>query len=198
MHCLVFSNNLNKINEIQTMMGEHDILVSSYMSVTETKIIVVEDGLSFEENALKKVKALSFLDHDIVMADDSGLEVMALDGEPGIFSARYGSETFDDGERNMYLLDKMSDIHFRQARFCCVIALQYPGMGMITVKGTCEGTITSESRGSNGFGYDPIFIPDGYSKTFAELGPDVKNKISHRALALDKAKKKIEQFLAQN
>jgi XTP/dITP diphosphohydrolase len=128
------------------------------------------------------------------MADDSGLEVDALDGAPGVRSARYAGEPCDYQANNAKLLRELDGKNNRRARFVTVIALCRPGKEPLSVKGTCEGVIIDEPRGANGFGYDPLFVPDGFSETFAELPAAVKNKISHRANALNEASKHWNVF----
>lgn len=143
-----------------------------------------ETGSSFEENALLKACAASMFADMAAVADDSGLEVDALDGAPGINSARYGGEGASDAERNVRLLAAMADKTDRRARFVCAVALAYRGDAVHTFRGTVAGTLLTESRGTCGFGYDPVFAPDGYDRSFGELGMKIKNSISHRAAAL--------------
>ena len=150
-----------------------------------------ENGTSFEENArIKAVNASAYADMP-AFADDSGLEVMALGGAPGIYSARYAGEKATDQEKMAKLLSEMKGKTDRRARFVCVIALASGGMPYQEFRGEVYGTIAEEPRGEQGFGYDPVFIPDGYDRTFGELGKEVKEKISHRAVALEK----MTQFL---
>jgi XTP/dITP diphosphohydrolase len=125
------------------------------------------------------------------MADDSGLEVDALDGDPGIYSARYAGEPSDDAANNRKLLVALDGVTNRSSRFRCVIAIVEPNGVPQTVDGRCEGKIGFELQGENGFGYDPLFTPDGHEKTFAQLGYTIKNKISHRAVALNAIKKQL-------
>ncbi len=150
---------------------------------------VVEDGATFEENALKKARELARLTGLPAMADDSGLEVDALDGEPGVFSARYAGEGASDFDRNVFLLEKMKNIPpgKRSARFVCVIAIVLPDGVEKTVRGTCEGEIAMKARGAHGFGYDPIFLLPDSGKTMAEIPLEEKNLLSHRARALEMA-----------
>ena len=145
---------------------------------------VVESGTSFEENAaLKAVTISKIFPNEIVVADDSGLEVEAFGGAPGIFSARYAGENANDRRNVEKLLRELQDAQDRSARFYCVIALAKRGQLMTTVAGEVAGTITKSPRGENGFGYDPIFMPNEFNETFAELTSETKNKISHRAQA---------------
>jgi XTP/dITP diphosphohydrolase len=123
-----------------------------------------------------------------VIADDSGLEVLALDGAPGVYSARYAGEGGNDGRNVVKLLGELRDVSDRRARFVCVIALATPEHGLVgTAEGEVRGTIAQAPKGNGGFGYDPVFVPDGYTQTFAELPADVKNSLSHRGNALKKA-----------
>ncbi len=145
---------------------------------------VVEDAGTFEGNAKKKALETAQALNCTVMADDSGLEVLALNGEPGVYSARYAGENGNDGRNLKKLMDKMEGVTDRRARFVCVIAVASPE-GIIAVsRGEVNGRIALEPAGEGGFGYDPGFIPDGYDKTFGELPQEVKNNLSHRAEAL--------------
>jgi len=147
---------------------------------------IQETGSSFEENADIKAREASAYADMPAFADDSGLEVAVLNGAPGIFSARYAGDNASDAQRIRKLLADMNGKTNRRARFVCVIALAYRGSSVKTFRGEVNGTIIDEPRGSQGFGYDPVFVPDGYDKTFGELGPEIKDKISHRAKALEK------------
>ena len=149
-----------------------------------------ENYTTFEENARAKAEFYAALSGLLTLADDSGLEVDALGGEPGVRSSRYAGDNASDAERVSFLLNKLRDIpqDMRQARFKCVIAIAQPGKLTQTTEGTCEGCIALEPKGDNGFGYDPIFFLPEYNKTIAELPPDVKNLISHRGRAAGKAR----------
>ena len=150
----------------------------------------VEDGATFEENAIKKATELADALGMLVAADDSGLEVDALGGRPGVLSARYGGEHGNDPRNIERLLREMKDVprEERAARFRCVAALAAPGKLLATVEGRLEGRIAEEPRGNNGFGYDPVFIVPSLGKTCAELEPEEKNLISHRGKAFRKLK----------
>ncbi|MCX6002179.1 MAG: XTP/dITP diphosphatase [Chloroflexi bacterium] len=150
-----------------------------------------ENYTTFEENARVKAEFYAALSGLLTLADDSGLEVDALGGEPGVRSSRYAGDNASDTERVSFLLNKLRDIpqDMRQARFKCVIAIAQPGKLTQTTEGTCEGCIALEPKGDNGFGYDPIFFLPEYNKTIAELPPDVKNLISHRGRAAEKARR---------
>lgn len=160
---------------------------------------VVEDGETYQENAVKKANALAEHTGYFALADDSGLEADALHGAPGIHSARYAGEHASDAARIKKLLDALKDVSDSQrtARFKCAIALAAPTGKTQVVIGVCEGRLIRSPRGLQGFGYDPIFVPASYDKTFAELGVDVKNRISHRAKALEKLKKHLQMCIGQ-
>ncbi|MAH80815.1 MAG: non-canonical purine NTP pyrophosphatase, RdgB/HAM1 family [Rickettsiales bacterium] len=198
MRCVVFSNNKKKSLELQELLNKNELEVFSYGAVLGRKIEVIEDGLTFEQNAIKKVVAISQLKDDILIADDSGLEVDCLNGRPGVFSARYGGESLTDLQRCEHLLKQIEHDVNRKARFVCSIALKLPNSSIQTVQGIVEGDLSKEPKGESGFGYDPIFIPSGYDQTFAELGPLVKHSISHRSKALIQVEKIINDFLAKN
>ncbi len=158
---------------------------------------VEEDGRTFQENAVKKATTLAKLTGEWVMAEDSGLEVDSLNGLPGVRSARYAGEKATYDENNRKLLKAMEGIppEKRTARFRCVIALASPQGILFVVEGQCEGLVSQETRGEQGFGYDPVFYLPGYGKTFAELGPAVKNRISHRAQALRKFREMLQRYI---
>jgi XTP/dITP diphosphohydrolase len=149
-----------------------------------------ENYNTFEGNARSKAEFYSALGGLLTLADDSGLEVDALGGEPGVRSSRYAGDNATDPQRVSFLLDKLSDVprDRRQARFRCVIAIAQPGRTTQTTEGTCEGLIAFEPQGDNGFGYDPVFYLPEYKKTIAELPPEIKNRISHRGRAAAKAR----------
>jgi XTP/dITP diphosphohydrolase len=149
-----------------------------------------ENYTTFEQNARSKAEFYSALSGLLTLADDSGLEVDTLGGEPGVRSSRYAGDNATDPERVNFLLDKLRDIpqDRRQARFKCVIAIAQPGKPTQTAEGTCKGFITLEPKGDNGFGYDPVFYLPEYNKTIAELPPEIKNRISHRGRAAEQAR----------
>jgi XTP/dITP diphosphohydrolase len=147
---------------------------------------VKETGKTFEENAVKKAKAVSRADGGIAIADDSGLEVKCLNGRPGVRSARFAGPKPTSQKLCKKLLKVMKNCKDRSAQFVCVIAVVYPDGRTKTIRGVCKGKIIDEMRGKNGFGYDPVFVPRGYRKTFAEMKPSMKNKLSHRGKALRK------------
>jgi len=179
---LLATRNQHKTREFAQLLGANftvrDLTLKSDVPA------IAESGATFEENAaLKAITISRIFPHEIVVADDSGLEVKALGGAPGIFSARYARENASDRPNVEKLLRELQNARDRSARFNCVIALAKNGQLMTTVAGEVAGTITESARGENGFGYDPIFVPNGFSETFAELTSETKNKISHRAHA---------------
>lgn len=182
---IVASHNAGKIAEIKTLLASLKIEVQS---AAELRLGDVEEtGTTFEENAKIKANALSLMCGLPCLADDSGLCVDALDGRPGVYSARYApNRDFKEGMK--MLLDEMekSGSDNRKAHFSCCLALACPNQKTKVFEGRVDGSISKKPKGSNGFGYDPIFIPEGFEQTFAELGDDVKNKISHRRRALEK------------
>ena len=190
---IVFAtNNKHKLEEIKDILGkDFDIVSLAEIGCHED---IPETGLTLEENARQKsTYIVEHYNHDC-FADDTGLEVDALNGEPGVHSARYAEGTDHDSEANMRkLLSKMSNVKERTARFRTVISLIINGVEH-QFEGRVEGRIATEKHGKEGFGYDPIFIPEGYDKSFAELGEEVKNQISHRARAV----KKLAEYLSSS
>jgi XTP/dITP diphosphohydrolase len=183
---LLATRNAHKTREFAEILGDEFEIsdLSSVANVPEIK----ETGQTFEENAVLKALAVSQGRHLLVLADDSGLEVDALDGAPGIYSARYaGEEASDQANIDKLLLElrqRNVPAEKRTARFRCVIALTRDGKLLATFEGIAEGVIVDLPRGRNGFGYDPIFMPAGFNRTFAELSAEIKNQISHRAKAI--------------
>ncbi|MFT4148278.1 MAG: RdgB/HAM1 family non-canonical purine NTP pyrophosphatase [Micrococcaceae bacterium] len=185
---LLATHNQGKVREFRELLAdnvpsldvEKDVISAADLDVQEP----VEDGLSFEENALIKARAIAAETSLPVIADDSGLEVDVLNGMPGIFSARWAGE--HGGDHVSLLLGQIADVkpEHRGGRFHCCAVLVTPAGDETVVHGTMEGTLTTEPRGNNGFGYDPIMVPAGYSKTCAELTADEKNAISHRGNAM--------------
>ncbi|NLX70052.1 MAG: XTP/dITP diphosphatase [Clostridiales bacterium] len=183
------TNNPGKIVEIRQILNDLPFEILS-LKDAGINIKVEEDGDSFEENALKKALEIHKFTGQSVLADDSGLEVAALNGQPGVYSARFAGENATDEENNAKLLKMMELVPFekRQAVFRCVIVLvRHDGM-ILRATGACCGKIGFTPAGKGGFGYDPLFIVDGLDKTFAELTPEEKNVISHRGIALKNLK----------
>lgn len=183
---VVATGNAHKITEMAAILAPHGIELISPDTLGGMPE-VEEDGLTFEANACKKALTCARLWNRPVIADDSGLEVAALNGAPGVFSARYACEGGNDGRNVRKLLANLQGITDRRARFVTVIALANPDGTTRTVRGEVRGFITEEPRGNGGFGYDPVFRPVGYEQTFAELPPEFKNSLSHRANALHNA-----------
>ncbi len=196
MELLLATRNRKKKMELQQMLKDYDIKILTLDDIEEIPE-VVEDGLSFEENAIKKARETAALSGYPCLADDSGLVVDALGGEPGVFSARFAGEDADDQKNNNKLLGMMQNVEAdqRTARFICVIALSSPTGEVETVSGVCEGRIAYEPCGTGGFGYDPLFVPRGYNQTFAELSLQIKNSISHRGRALEKCRPLLQKYL---
>ena len=183
MTLVLATRNPSKISEIKALLpGVRVAPAASFAGCPEPE----ETGRTFEENALIKSRAVSRYTGKIALADDSGLEVDALDGAPGVHSARYAGTDATDQDNLRRLLDALDGISDaeRTARFRCVVAVVVPDGRTWTAEGACEGRILQAPRGDAGFGYDPLFVPAGYENTFAELDAGVKNRISHRALAL--------------
>jgi len=189
------SQNKNKIIEIEAITKDFGMRVISQGEVGLAHVDVVEDGDTFEANSLKKAREIMELCGRATIADDSGVVVDALDGAPGVYSARYAGEERSEKKNRDKLLEAMAGVPHekRTARFVSVISLIYPDGREITTRGECEGHITFEERGTNGFGYDSLFMPSGYDKTVAELSPEEKNRISHRGKALELLKIKLEE-----
>lgn len=194
---IVFATgNENKMEEIRMILSDLGMPVYS-MKELGIEADIVEDGISFEENAEIKARAISrLLPDDIVLADDSGLEIDYLDKAPGIYSARFAGEDTSYDVKNCILLDKLEGVpeEERTARFVCAVAAAFPDGTVETVCGTIEGMIAEEMLGENGFGYDPIFYVPEFSCTTAELTMEQKNKISHRAKALNQIKPFLQEL----
>lgn len=190
---LIFATgNEGKMREIRMILGDLDYEILS-MKEAGIDVDIVEDGKTFEENAIIKATAISKIANCVVLADDSGLEVDAMDKMPGIYSARYLGEDTPYSIKNQTIIDNLAGLpdEERTARFVCAIAVAFPDGRVVTKRGTIEGIIGYEERGENGFGYDPIFFVPEYGKTTAELSPEEKNKISHRGKALEMIKEEL-------
>lgn len=198
------TKNPGKVAEMRDILRANGLGALEVLSCADFPWLgdVEEDGETFEENATKKALAVAKATGEVALADDSGLEVDALGGAPGVRSARFAGEALPRGasrdranyEKLLSLLAGVPDPE-RTARFRCAVAVAAPGGRVQTAEGRCEGRIIFAPRGSGGFGYDPVFVPDGYDETFAELGAGVKNAISHRARALTAAIPVIRDLL---
>ncbi|MDA8096570.1 MAG: XTP/dITP diphosphatase [Desulforudis sp.] len=193
---LLATRNKGKLREIQALLSDIGVEVVSlddYPAIPE----IPEEGRTFAENAIFKASEVARLTGEITLADDSGLDVDALGGEPGVHSARFAGEPKNDEANNTKLIALLEDVPpaHRTARFRCVIALVTPDREVHTAEGACEGVIMLKPRGDNGFGYDPLFYVPEYDQTFAELPMDIKNRISHRGQALAKVKDLVRQVL---
>jgi XTP/dITP diphosphohydrolase len=195
MKLVLATRNRAKVMEMTSILQHLDLQIFSALDF-QTLPEVVEDGETFRDNAVKKAEAVCAFVNLPSLADDSGLEIEALGGRPGVQSSRFAGSHGDDRKNIEMVLELLADVppERRQARFRCVIAMAFPGSPTHTVEGTCEGTIALESRGSAGFGYDPIFLVPAYGKTFGELGNEVKNRVSHRARALAAARQFLQKM----
>jgi XTP/dITP diphosphohydrolase len=193
MQLIVATRNAHKTREIAQILGAALAVqdLTTHPEISE----IAENGASFEENAKLKAIAVSKQLPGLVIADDSGLEVEALRGAPGIHSARYAGKNASDTEKIAKLLGELAKVDAkgdqRRARFRCVLAVAREGQVLGTFEGVVEGEIAERSRGSHGFGYDPVFVPDGFEETFAELPEELKNSVSHRSKAIRKLQAKL-------
>ena len=186
---VIASNNKGKINDFRVIFPDYNIIgISELIEGFD----VEETGDTFEENAKLKSEAAAQALNKRVIADDSGLEVFALDGEPGIYSARYAGETKDDNANIEKLLTKLGDETDRSAQFVCVISMSAPGEDTVQFKGTVQGEITLNKIGEHGFGYDPIFFVEDKNKTMAQLTAEEKGQISHRGKAIEQLQQYLE------
>ena len=195
MKILIASRNAHKIQEIREIF---DLPGVEWVSTAEFPELrdVEEDGDTFEANAEKKATELARATGLWALADDSGLEVSALGNAPGVYSARYAGEPCNHANNNAKLLRELAGKTDRSARFRCVAALSDPTGRVETVSGSCPGRIVGKLRGAQGFGYDPLFVPDGHERTFAEMGNELKNTMSHRGRAMTSAKEKWGALIA--
>jgi XTP/dITP diphosphohydrolase len=203
------TTNRGKIKELRELLVNLDVEVISIADAISTPFVVVEDGLTFRDNAIKKAVAAASLTNMLSLADDSGLEVDALDGTPGVWSARFAGEHATGEENNAALIGALrsksdqawsrpGDEKKFSARFRCALALVDPhsaNASPIVVEEKMEGHVILEPRGTNGFGYDPLFVPTGFNRTFAELSAEEKNSLSHRARALQQIQPKIAAII---
>ena len=209
MIAILASQNQGKIKEFNSILEKYDFSLISRNDAGLPRDDVEENGTTFEENSLIKAQAIRNMIIECgfeqykdcpILADDSGLMVDVLDGAPGVFSARYAGEDNNATANNNKLLSELRDVpeEKRKAHFVTVITMLYPDGSIIVARGECHGTIATELRGEDGFGYDPVFIPDGFDgKTFSELGTDFKNSISHRARALEDLEKHLTATTVQ-
>ncbi len=190
---VIATTNQNKLKEFKDILKDLDIEVRSLADFGPIPEIV-EDGATFDDNAYKKAHQTARILGLPTIADDSGLVVDALDGAPGVYSARYSGEDATDEENVAKLLSELKGVDNRKAKFQCVLSIAVPSGPALTYEGSCEGTIIDERRGDNGFGYDPVFYFEEFDKTFAELSMDEKNKVSHRGKALAQVKGEVQQI----
>lgn len=183
---LAATSNAHKLAELRAILAPSGIVCLSADDIGGIPD-VEETGETFEANAILKATEVARATGHVVFADDSGLETFALDGEPGVFSARYAGPDATDADRIAKLQRRLAPHRDRSARFVCVIALASPTALLGTATGEVRGVIAPASRGESGFGYDPVFVPDGYDRTFAELPAGAKDRISHRGNALKNA-----------
>ncbi|MCM3769955.1 MULTISPECIES: XTP/dITP diphosphatase [Priestia] len=184
---IIATKNAGKVKDFETLFSPKGFKVKSLLDFPEIED-VEETGVTFAENATLKAETISSALNKPVIADDSGLAIDALNGEPGVYSARYAGENKDDNANIEKVLQKLNGVPFekRTARFHCALAIAVPGKRPEIVEGTCEGRILEEKKGENGFGYDPIFFVEKWNCSMAELSKEQKNQISHRANALQK------------
>ena len=195
MKLILASNNNKKLRELGEILSDMDVELLSQREAG-CDFEVEETGTTFAENAYLKAKAVADATGLAAVADDSGLMVEALNGEPGVYSARYapGGHEASDKEKYEYLLSKLVNVEHRAAKFVSSICCILPDGSIIRTEGECRGEILREPAGEGGFGYDPVFMPQGYDRSMAELGTEVKNRISHRANALREFKKKLREL----
>jgi XTP/dITP diphosphohydrolase len=195
---IIATKNEGKAREFESLFAQKGYEVKTLLDFPDSPD-VEETGTTFEENAILKAEAISKEYHQVVISDDSGLIVDALDGRPGVYSARYAGEDKNDEANTNKVLRELEGVPEanRTARFYCALAVASPNQETITVSGTIEGYITEQSIGENGFGYDPIFYVKELGKTTAELTKEEKNKMSHRAKALKALEGKLDAFLKQ-
>lgn len=189
------SRNKHKIEELEAITKKYGMNIISRDDANLPQDEVEEDGETFEENSYKKAYEIMKMSGEVTIADDSGLSVEYLHGEPGVYSARYAGENCSDKKNNEKLLNMLEGVPYRdrRAKFVSVITMVWPNGEHIVARGECKGHIIDQPEGSNGFGYDPLFVPDGFQRTFAQLTAEEKNSISHRAKALEKLEKLLQE-----
>ncbi|MEH7885889.1 XTP/dITP diphosphatase [Bacillus sp. JJ1609] len=196
---IIATKNIGKAKEFEKLFLPLGMTVKTLLDYPELED-VDETGTTFEENAVLKAETISKVLGVMVIGDDSGLEVDALEGRPGVYSARYAGIEKNDEANIDKVLAELQDVpeNERTARFCCALAMAEPGKETLTVFGTCEGHILRERRGSNGFGYDPVFFVESEGEAMAELSSEEKNKISHRANAIKQLEKTLKHRKQSN
>ncbi|MBS6282539.1 MAG: XTP/dITP diphosphatase [Oscillospiraceae bacterium] len=195
MKVVLASKNAHKLQELQDILSAQGVEVI-LESAAGVDVEVEETGTTFEENSLLKARAVMEASGLPAIADDSGLMVDALNGAPGVYSARYGGPGLDDAGRYRLLLENMRGVLDRKCRFVSAITLCMPSGDIVTARGECPGTLAYAPQGENGFGYDPIFFVPEKKKTFAQLTAEEKNAISHRGRALQRFQEKLAAYLA--
>lgn len=195
---VVATGNKGKLKEIKELLKDLDLKITSLADYPDAPKIK-EDGATFSQNALKKAATIALYTRKLTLGEDSGIEVKALGNKPGIHSARFSGEKATDKKNNLKLLRSLKNVPLskRQARYRCCVALVDKNGIIDIVSGQCSGMITKSARGKNGFGYDPYFLVKRYNKTFGELDPDIKARISHRARALKKVRIILRKYLSQ-
>ncbi|WP_432408022.1 XTP/dITP diphosphatase [Wukongibacter sp. M2B1] len=196
---ILASQNKHKLEEIRDILEDLNIDLISMDEAGLGDLKIVEDGETFEENSMKKAVTVMERTNTIAIADDSGLSVDYLKGSPGVYSARFAGEDATDDDNNKKLLKMLDGVPTkeRSGKFVSVISVAFPDGRKVSVRGECNGVIGLEEKGTNGFGYDPLFIVPEYEKTFAEIGSEMKNRISHRAKALEKFRKELKRILGE-
>jgi XTP/dITP diphosphohydrolase len=195
MKLVIATRNAHKLKEIREIFSIPSLELVSMDAFPEVPE-VVEDGDTFAKNAIKKAVTVALTTKMWAMADDSGLEVEALGGAPGVYSARYAGEPVNYAANNIKLLKELANATNKKAHFRCVVAVSSPSGRCQIVDGKCEGRIIETPRGASGFGYDPLFVPDGHEQTFAEMDSETKNRISHRSSALLHARERWGDLLS--
>ena len=189
------SRNEHKIKEITAITEKYGMKVISRDEAGIPDFEIEEDGETFEENSYKKAYEIMKYSNEITIADDSGLEVEYLNGEPGVYSARYAGDNANDKKNNEKLLCMLDGVTYtdRRAKFVSVITVVFPDGETLVARGECPGHIIDREEGESGFGYDPLFIPNGYQRTFGQMNEETKNKISHRAKALEEMERLLSE-----
>jgi XTP/dITP diphosphohydrolase len=199
MELVVATKNKKKLREIKEIWRDLDLSITSLIDYPKAPRII-ENGKTFKENAVKKAVRIARFTQKLTLGEDSGLCVNALGGRPGVYSSRFSGKSKSDLKNNLKLLKLLGNLGLRKrkAHYICAVALADKNGLISVVEGRCSGVIGFEQKGRFGFGYDPLFIIPGYKKTFAELGPRIKHKISHRYRALEKAKRIIQKYIEQH